>query len=49
MGRMDEGVFVVLDADEQAAEEGRDGQGDDGHQHDGETEPEHEGVPLPCP
>ena len=46
---MDDGVFVVLDADEEAAEKWGDRQGDDGHRDDGEAEPEGEGVPLPLP
>jgi len=47
--RVDEGVLVVLDADEQAAKEWRDRQRDDGDEHDGEGKPEHKGVPLPRP
>lgn len=39
MGWMNDGVFVALDADEEAAEEGGDGEGDDGDQNYGEAEP----------
>lgn len=46
---MDDGILVVFDADEQAAKEWGDGQRDDGDHHDGEAEPEHQGVPLPRP
>lgn len=49
MGGVDDGVLVVFDANEEAAQEWRDGQGDDGDRHDGEAEPEYKGVPLPCP
>lgn len=49
MGRVDEGVLVVLDADEKAAKEWGDGQRNDGHHHEGEAKPEHKGVPLPRP
>lgn len=49
MRGVDDGVLVVLDSDEEAAQEWRDGQRDDGHHHDGEAEPEHESVPLPRP
>ncbi len=49
MRGVDEGVLVVLDADEETAEEWRDGQRDDGDHHDGEAEPQDKGVPLPRP
>jgi hypothetical protein len=49
VGWVDDGVFVVLDADEEAAEEWGDGEGDDGDRDDGEAEPQGEGVPLPLP
>jgi hypothetical protein len=49
VGRVDDGVFVVLDAQQETAQEGRDGQCDDGDEHNGQTQPEGEGVPLPSP
>ncbi len=45
----DDGILVVLDADEEAAEEGSERKGDDGDGDDGEAEPEGEGMPLPLP
>ncbi len=47
--RVEDGIFVVLDAEEEAVQDGRDGQRDDGHEHNGQAEPESEGVPLPSP
>jgi len=49
MGRVEDGIFVVLDAEEEAVQDGRDGQRDDGDEDNGHAEPEGKGVPLPGP
>lgn len=47
-GRQD-GIFVVLDADQKTAEVWSNCQGNDGDHDESEAEPEKEGVPLPGP
>jgi hypothetical protein len=49
VGGVEDGVLVVLHADEEFAEERGEGERDEGNRDGGDGGPEEEGVPLPVP